>query len=357
MTERSEGLRLLRRKEKAASAGTVRTRRVNLGGRSFSSRNPTTIGAIGMVLIIVLLWAAFNASSLPIIGGGTQYSAYFSEAAGLRKGDPVRVAGVKVGSVGGISLSGDKVKVTFKVKNAYVGNESTVTIKIKTLLGAKYLALNSIGTSKQNPGTTIPVERTAAPYDIYPAFTQLTQTIDQIDTGQLAKAFDVLAADFKDTPQSVRTVIDGMSRLSTTIASRDDQLRTLLSKTRDVTGVLAGRDQELQRLISDGGLLLDELNARRDAIHSLLVNTSTLSIQLSGLVSDNEKTLGPMLDQLGSLLKLLQANQDSLDRGLSLLGPFYRVFNNTIGNGRWFDNYIQNFSTPGILGMLGLGSS
>ena len=47
------------------------------------------------------------------------------------------------------------------------------------------------------------------------------------------------------------------------------------------------------------------------------------------------------------MLTLLQNNQDSLDRGLSLLGPFYRVFNNVIGNGRWFDNYIQNLSASG----------
>jgi hypothetical protein len=39
---------------------------------------------------------------------------------------------------------------------------------------------------------------------------------------------------------------------------------------------------------------------------------------------------------------------------LALLGPYYRVFNNVIGNGRWFDNYVQNLSGVGILGFLGL---
>jgi phospholipid/cholesterol/gamma-HCH transport system substrate-binding protein len=48
---------------------------------------------------------------------------------------------------------------------------------------------------------------------------------------------------------------------------------------------------------------------------------------------------------------LLQNNEDSLDRGIALLGPFYRVFNNVIGNGRWFDNYIQNLSPCGLVGL------
>ena len=131
---------------------------------------------------------------------------------------------------------------------------------------------------------------------MYPAFTELTQKIDTIDTTQLAKAFSTLADTFRNTPSSVHTVLTGLSRISDTIASRDQALRTLLARANEVTGVLADRDKALQQIFTDGGLLLDELNARRDAIHSLLVNTTTLSVQLEGLVSDNQKTIGPLLD-------------------------------------------------------------
>jgi phospholipid/cholesterol/gamma-HCH transport system substrate-binding protein len=339
--------------ESSASPAPVKTRKTNVGGKSFSSRNPTPIGAIGLVLIVVILWAAFNAGKLPLIGGGTSYSAYFTEAAGLTAGNEVRIAGVKVGEVDSVGLNYSdgqgKVKVVFKVKNAFIGDESQAAIKLKTLLGAKYLSIDSTGTKKQNPHTTIPLTRTTSPFDVYPAFTELTNTVDNIDTAQLAKAFDTLSADFANTPSSVKTVVTGLTRLSNTIASRDTALRNLLAQANNVTGVLASRDDQLQKLLNDGGLLLDELNARRDAIHALLINTSTLSIQLEGLVSDNQKTIGPMLDQLNGVLSLLQKNQDSLDRGLSLLGPFYRVFNNVIGNGRWFDNYICNLSLVGVL--------
>jgi len=332
----------------------IETRRVSVGGKPFSHRNPTTIGAIGLVLIAVLLWAAFNAGSLPIIGGGTTYTAYFSEDANLRVGDVVRVAGVKVGEVSSIGLDGDKVKVGFKVKHAFIGDQSTVAIGIKTLLGEKYLAIDSEGTTAQDSGTPIPLSRTTAPFDIYPAFTELTKKVDAIDTSKLADAMTTLSNAFSKTPPSVRVALQGLSRLSTTIASRDAALQQLLAKANDVTGVLASRDTQLQQLFNDGGLLLDELNQRRDEIHQLLINTVTLSTQLDGLVQDNQKTLGPLLDQLNGVLTLLEKNATSLDRGLALLAPFYRVFNNTIGNGRWFDNYICNLSLPGILGTVGL---
>jgi phospholipid/cholesterol/gamma-HCH transport system substrate-binding protein len=271
----------------------------------------------------------------------------------LKSGDDVRIAGVKVGEVQSVSIDTTKnlVKVAFTVKNGWVGNESTVDLKLKTLLGEKYLSINSQGTEAQPSAQTIGIKRTTSPFDVYPAFNQLTKTVQDIDTGQLAKSFEVLAADFSDTPASVRPLVTGISRLSHTIASRNDKLRTLLSAANRVTGTLADRDQDLARLLEDGNALLEELNARRDAIHSLLINTQVLSAQLRGLVSDNEKTLGPLLAQLDQFIKLLQKNRDALERGVALLGPFYRLFNNVIGNGRWFDNYIQNLAPCGLVGV------
>jgi phospholipid/cholesterol/gamma-HCH transport system substrate-binding protein len=334
------------------------TRKTPRLGKSFSSRNPTPIGAIGLVFLLVLLYAAFNAASLPLIGGGTAYSAYFTESANLKSGDDVRIAGVKVGTVQDVTL--DKtlgmVKATFTVKDGWVGDQSTIDIKLKTLLGAKYLAINSVGSSAQDPSQTIctlqpdhTCARTTSPFDVYPAFTALTQTVNALNTDQLTQAFNTLAADFQGTPQYVQPVVQGLSRLSTTISSRDQALGTLLLAAQGVTGTLAARDQDLSTLLSDGNLLLQELNSRRDAIHSLLINTEALTAQLQGLVSDNQHTIGPLLANLDKILTLLNNNQDSLDRGIALLGPFYRLFNNVIGNGRWFDNYIQNLSANGVL--------
>jgi phospholipid/cholesterol/gamma-HCH transport system substrate-binding protein len=325
-------------------------------GRSFGSRNPLMIGSTGLVIIAVLLWAAFNAAKLPIIGGGTQYTAIFTEASGLRPEDEVRIAGVKVGAVNTVGLDGDRVKVTFRVKNAFVGNETQAIIQIKTLLGRKYLELDSKGAAKQNPKQRIPLERTITPYDIYPAFSDLTKTVGDIDTKLLSQSLATIANTFRDTPQSVGPTLNGLSRLSNTIASRDQALKTLLARASSVTGILASRDEQISKLLNDGGLLLEELNVRRDAIRTLFLNTSALSLQISGLVHDNQQTLKPALDQLRGVLDLLQRNQDNLDRGIALLAPFYRVFANTLGNGRWFDTYIQNLSVGGILGYpTGLG--
>ena len=105
-------------------------------------------------MLAVISAAAFTSpSDLPFIGGGTGYTAYFAEAAGLQPGNEVRIAGVTVGQVTGVSLAGAKVAVTFRVKGAWVGNRRTAAIDIKTVLGDKYLALDPRGAAPQDPGT------------------------------------------------------------------------------------------------------------------------------------------------------------------------------------------------------------
>ena len=51
--------------------------------KPFRDRNPVIIGAVSLAVIAALVFLAFNAQSLPLIGGGTVYKAQFSEAAGL----------------------------------------------------------------------------------------------------------------------------------------------------------------------------------------------------------------------------------------------------------------------------------
>ncbi|WP_433276035.1 MCE family protein [Pseudonocardia xinjiangensis] len=309
-------------------------------------RNPVRTAVIGLVVIVLIVVAAFNAPQL--FGGGTTYRAEFSEAAGLTSGDLVTIAGVEAGRVGSVELAGDRVLVTFTVSDAWVGDRTSASIEIKTLLGAKYLALDPQGDSALAPDAVIPLARTASPFDVVEAFDGLSGTIDQLDTKQLAQSLDTLADTFRDTAPEVRGALDGLSRLSTTIASRDDEIHKLLAGTHNLSGVLADRNDEFEKLLSDGNLLLAEIQKRKQAISALLDGTRELSEQLRGLVADNRDQLRPTLEQLDRVAALLQRNRDSLDNGLRLEAVFVRLFTNAVGNGRWFDNYVCGLVPPTV---------
>jgi virulence factor Mce-like protein len=217
------------------------------------------------------------------------------------------------------------------------------------VLGAKYLALVPRGAGPLDPDERIPVERTASPYDVVEAFADLSTTIDEIDTAQMASSFEVLAETFQDTPDEVRTSLQGLARLSDTIASRDAQLRELLGATRTVTDVLADRNGEFTRLIEDSNVLLAEVQERRELIDAILDSTQELSRQLSGLVADNREALTPALQQLSTVTDILSRNRAALSQTVNNLAPFVRVFTNTLGTGRWFDSFVNDL-LPTTLG-------
>jgi phospholipid/cholesterol/gamma-HCH transport system substrate-binding protein len=308
--------------------------------KAFNERNPIVIAIVGLVALIVLGLGTFYSNDLPFIGSGTTYSAYFTDAGGLQDGNDVRIAGVKVGQVQSIALDGTKVKVEFDVKDAWVGNQSTASIRIKTLLGQEYLAIAPQGDAAQDSGTPIPATRTTTPIDVVQALSGLSDTAGNIDTTQLSKSFEVLSAAFKQTPSTVRATLQGLSALSRTIASRDAKLRELATNARQVTGTLAQSNDQFTALINDGGLLLQELQDRSAAITSLLDGARQLATQLSGLVADNQRTIGPALASLQKVTAILAANQQNLSSALRLIGPYYSLLNDAAGNGHWVDAYL-----------------
>ncbi|MFF4170606.1 MCE family protein [Streptomyces sp. NPDC001744] len=303
-------------------------------------RSPVGVALVGLVLLALLGALAYNVERLPLVGGGTSYSADFTEAAGLDSGDEVRIAGVKVGKVTGVALDGPKVKVTFEVGDAWVGDRSTAAIAIKTLLGEKYLALDPLGAAPQDPGTRIPQTRTTSPYDVTQAFQDLSGTVDAIDTKKLAKSFETISDTFKNSPPHVRSAADGLSELSRTVSKRDAELARLLENSKKFTKTLENKKSSFETLIEDGGSLLGELQKRRDAIRALLKGSRELGTELSGLVSDNDRQLGPTLKALSRVTGVLEKNSGQLDKTLALVGPYYRLVGNTLGSGRWFDSYL-----------------
>lgn len=307
----------------------------------FRERNPVIIGVIGIAVIAMMMLAAFRADRLPIIGSGDTYHAQFAEIGALKTGNEVRVAGVSIGKVKKIELAGDKVLVSFKIdKGTKFGTETGADIRVRTLLGAEYLALTPAGSGQLPKGSTIPLERTIAPYDVVQAFSDLSKTTDALDVPQLGEALNTLGEIAAETPEEFRGAIKGVSDLSVNLAARDSQINTLLVSLKKVTGVLNSRNDELVTLFKDSDTLFAAISDRRDSIHRLLVSTQAISKELTALVKGTKADLKPALDQLLVVTDMLRKNEASLDEALRQFPAFLRLFSNSLGTGPWFDTYL-----------------
>ncbi|ALG85797.1 MlaD family protein [Gordonia phthalatica] len=310
-------------------------------------RSAVSIGAMGLLILIMAAVSSFYLKDLPLVGAGARYTAVFDEAAGLKAGNEVRVAGVKVGEVTDVSLNRDKVDVKFTANNTWIGNQTQASIQIKTVLGQKYLALNPKGTDLADPSE--PLTDTVSPYDVIEAFGDAADQIENVDTDKVAESLRALSHAFSGTnSKDISSSLTGISRLSNTIASRDAEVQKLLKATKDSSKILADRNEEFTKLIAGTGVLLKELNNRQKDISALLASTTSLSKALTGIVRDNEKQLGPALDSLKGVTDLLTRQNKNVRDTITYMAPFYRLYANVLGNGRWFEATVTNLLPPAL---------
>ncbi|HTX93417.1 MAG TPA: MCE family protein [Mycobacterium sp.] len=317
--------------------------------KPLGQRNPVLVGAIGTVVLACVVVAAFQYNRLPFIKNTNDYSAYFSEAGGIKVGNSVRVSGMGVGRVSEIHLEGTKVRVGFTIrKSIELGDRTEATIKTETILGAKMLELTSRGEGRLTG--TIPLERTHSPYDLPDALGDLTTTISGLDTAQLSSALTTLANTFKETPPDLRPALQGVARFSETLNNRDAQLRSLLGNANKVSAVLGRRSQQIAGLVANSNALLAALLDERDSLDALMNNLTAVSHQISGLVADNRTQLKPALDKLNGLLEVLYNRKEDLQRTLPNFKRYAMSFGECLGSGPFFKAYVANLIPGQISG-------
>jgi phospholipid/cholesterol/gamma-HCH transport system substrate-binding protein len=312
--------------------------------RRYTEAQLLRLGAITLVVMLVVMAAAFNLSKFPGFGGDT-YQAYFADASGLHKGNMVQVGGIRAGRVQDVQLKDGKVLVTFEVDHGVeFGTDSQASVEVLNLLGEKYLNLVPAGHGQLDQDTPIPVDHTSSSYDIVGVFGDLTRTTEQIDTHQLDQALDVVSDTVNRAAPEIQASFEGIARLSESVATRNTQIQALLRSSQDVSKLLADRSADIVDLMQHSSLVFKEVERRKDAIHRLLVNARELALQLRGVATDNQAQIAPALKQVDGLLSLLNSKDKELKATLNALGPYASILGNIIGTGPWFDAYAVNLA-------------
>ena len=309
--------------------------------KSFSERNPLIIGTVGLVGIGGLVLAALNFQDLPFVNQGTDVSAYFADAGGLRTGNAVEVSGFPVGKVSSIELDGPGVLIKFNVgKNIRLGDRTEVGIKTKGLLGSKILDVIPRGDGQlKGP---IPIERTMSPYQLPDALGDLATTISGLDTNQLSGSLATLAQTFANTPPDLKDAVQGVARLAQTLDERDTQLRRLLDNAAKSTGVLAKRTDQIVSLVRDTNALLAQLRTQSAALDHIWTNISAVSQQLKGFIAENRQELRPALDKLNGALAIVEKRKERVQQAIPLINNYVMSLGESVSSGPFFKAYVVN---------------
>ena len=200
------------------------------------------------------------------------------------------------------------------------------------------------------PGDTVPVSQTSVPFNIQDAIDTVAPKLEQLDTPKIARSMRVLADVIDQAAPSLGPAVDGVRRVSAVVAGRADRFGALLSATDTVSQKLADNTQAVITLMKQGTLVLDELRARRQAIHDLLANATTLARAMRGMLADNRAQIGPLLADLNTTMDNLRTHDRVLGTAVDQMAIATRYFTNALGNGPWLDQSFGNSSIPDNLG-------
>lgn len=310
--------------------------------RKFRERNLFVIAAISAVVLVVAGLFALDIGKLT----ATTYTADFRSAIGLQAGDVVTIAGVRVGSVSSLGLSGNVARVSFTVNGGHhLGSDTLVNVKVMNPVGVEYLELVPRG-----PGSlhgTIPVSRTTIPGTLVSDLNQLTNETQQTNLKQMVQALEVLTRTVAaNSPAQTKAALDGVAQLSAVLAGRQQELANLVAQANQLTGLLNSHSAQLVNLLGQSSLLLQVLQQRKAAIDNLLSTTTGLTDQLNHLISGDRSILDPMLANLQALSQFLAKDSSNVASAIPLLSAFSRYSANVTGSGPYADFVAPTLVVP-----------
>ena len=330
--------------------------------RSFRELPPTVVGLISIVLIAAGLGAAFSVNHFQGLRGVYEISADLSDAAGLQAGNEVRVAGVKVGRLTGISLTDDAARITMEVESdVQLPVETRVEVKLKTLLGQKFVDLQypkgyvAAASNGGNPraatsgylahGDVIPKSQTEVPFEMFQAANEGTAVLEGIDKKALRRMIDVLARTVTGSKEELGAALVALDDATAVLSPKSKDISALLRHSRDVTETLSEGDQDLEGILSRGANVLETLADRRATLSSLLAATNDLTLDLGLLIRSARSDVDLGVADLNTLLASIEAETESLDAALAEFGKSQEMFGRTLKFGRFIEGHACAVTT------------
>jgi phospholipid/cholesterol/gamma-HCH transport system substrate-binding protein len=320
---------------------------------SFLERNQLIIGIFATIFVLG------GSTFALLLSGGVFAQTYtvearFSDAAGIKQGDEVQVAGLKAGRVSGVEISGGEVVVTLDISDSVeMPADSKAEIVVETLLGRKSVMLLP-GTSSEQlaDGDEIALEDTITPVEV----TDLADTSVRLLEESDAEAFEQFMVEVtritKGKKTQVTDLISGFADLTEAVDSRRAELARLLDSLNTLSATFAERDDTLVSLIDNYDVVLANLADRTGDLQELLESTDSASHEVASLVRRNRGRLDSALEGMRVTLRTLDAHQADLAAAIPYLEQAVRGYS-SVGYSqgtpnRWANIFVQSLGPVGI---------
>ena len=314
-----------------------------------------TTGALAKLIAFMVVTSLLTfvlAATIGTLPGGsfTRYHVRFTDVTGLLPGNEVRIAGVKVGSVQGISLKDDQADVVVKLEGSHrITEGNTIQLRYRNLVGERYVAIVE-GAGSSTPmksGSTIPIERTQPALDLtvlFNGFRPLFQALDPKTVNDVS--FEIIQT-LQGEGGTIETLLARTASLTNTLASKDAVIGRVVDNLTAVLATVDKRDTELSDLVVQLKRLAQGFAQDRHEIGESLQGIGELTDATAGLLEGIRPSLRTDIRNLGNLAANLDKGKNQIDGVLQRLPEKLNRIVATASYGGWFNFYLCGVKVGG----------
>ncbi|MBN1981017.1 MAG: MCE family protein [Chitinivibrionales bacterium] len=299
------------------------------------------VGAVIFLSIFILIAGVLWLKETSISKKNVQYTVVFPNIGSLQIGDPVRVNGVKRGSVNRISLYHSSVAVVINLHNDVIlTDSSTITVQNVGLMGERMIGIQlSEKGRKRTPDTK----------------TAVTYINGTFDTG-IAEAMGMLGSVLQEALQLIDTVEEivhqtiGDPRFITTFSTMVDRIDTM---TVAMETVINNNKYDIRSSVKNIASVSATLKAflahNTDRLDKIIVNSKDLSTQALAVTT-----------RIDSLSRMLNTMMIDIDHGKGSLGMLMKdeaMVSNMKKSLHDLDSLLKSINQDGLLVRLKLFGS
>jgi phospholipid/cholesterol/gamma-HCH transport system substrate-binding protein len=293
-------------------------------------------------------------------GSTSNYKANFTEVSGLSLGDDVRIAGVRVGTVEGITIKRDKndhsyAQVAFTVtKSRALPKSVTANMRYRNLVGQRYIDIQQ-GAGDVNsilkPGGTIPITQTRPAVDLTLLFQGFAPLVQGLSADQINKLSFEIIQTLQGEGGAIENLLSTVADLTNTLADKDQVIGDVIDNLSSVLTAVGQRDAELNSLIIQLQKFISGLAGDRTTIGNAIDGINNLATSTAGLLTQVRAPLATDIKSITGLVDTLNQNSSTIKFVVQQLPPTVAGLIRTASYGSWFNFYLCSLS--GILTLPG----
>jgi phospholipid/cholesterol/gamma-HCH transport system substrate-binding protein len=306
------------------------------------------IKVVAFVALSGLLTTVVITSLLDVnVGSATGYNAEFTNASGLESGDTVRIAGVEVGKVGGVSLKDGHAQVSFNVYgNQHLTTTTTATIHFANLLGQRFLDLvgGPPGGRPLRAGGVIPLRQTTPALDLTAVFNGFEPLFSALAPDEVNELANSIVQVFQGESGTIADLVSQTAVITNNLADRQQVINSLLVNLASLLGTVSVHDSQLGQLIGSFDTLAQGLAGNRNQIGATIDAVAGLTPTVTNLLQQSQAPLETDISGLVSATNSLANSQTNIDNVLGGLPALVSALTKVQSTGSYLNVYVCNLT-------------